>query len=262
MTAFASDFDRRQLLRLAGAVGLGATLAACSRGDGGAPSTGDQALPSTTVPAPPVPMSTELPPAPVAHDALMLCRDAWHARPALPGGVPQPTITHMTLHHTAVVLGDNRNIVSRLQQHQAYHQDGHGWSDIAYHVAIDRNGNIFELRAPEIVGDTATEYNPTGHFLVLCEGDFDQETVTEAQLDGAAAAFAWAAQTFHVPTESLAGHRDFAATSCPGEDLYTHLASGDLKRRIDDLMATGGVNLRTICGEEAAAVVARIEAGG
>ena len=126
----------------------------------------------------------------------------------------------MTLHHAGVVLGDNRNVVARLREDQRYHQDDLGWIDIAYHVGVDRSGNIFELRAPEFVGDTATSYDPTGHFLVICEGDFDKETVTENQLQGTALAFASAAQSFHTSTDTLAGHRDFAATSCPGANLY------------------------------------------
>ena len=62
----------------------------------------------------------------------------------------------MTLHHTAVVLGDNRYAPARLRQHQRFHQDERGWIDIAYHVGVDRNGNIYELRTPELAGDTAT----------------------------------------------------------------------------------------------------------
>ena len=111
--------------------------------------------------------------------------------------------------------------------------------DIAYHVGVDRNGNIYELRTTQIAGDTATDYDTTGHFLVLCEGDFDQEAISDAQLHGAALAFAWATQTFHIGTDTLAGHRDLAQTSCPGANLYAHLSSGDLKRRIDDLVAAG-----------------------
>lgn len=195
-----------------------------------------------------------------ASSALLLCRDAWGARPARPGG-RRHTITRMTLHHEAVVLGDNRNAPGHLRQDQRYHQDQHGWIDIAYHVGVDRNGNIYELRSTELAGDTATDYDTTGHFLVLCEGDFDQEAVPEAQLLGAARAFAWAAQTFRVATTTLAGHRDLASTSCPGANLYAHLASGDLKRRIDDLLAAGGVDLQRFCGPDAAATVAAIEAG-
>ncbi|OBJ49654.1 peptidoglycan recognition protein family protein [Mycobacterium asiaticum] len=167
----------------------------------------------------------------------------------------------MTLHHEAVILGDNRNAPSRFREDQRYHQDQHGWVDIAYHVGVDREGNLYELRSTEIAGDTATDYDTTGHFLVLCVGDFDQEAVSEEQLNGAAIAFAWAAQTFRVTTDTLAGHRDLAQTSCPGANLYAHLSSGALKRRIDGLLAAGGVNLQRYCGPDAATRVAAIEVG-
>ena len=230
--------DRRQLFRLAGGAGLASMVGACSSA---ATSTTSVRLISAT-------------------SAQLLCRDAWGARPARAGGKPH-TITRMTLHHEAVVLGDNRNAPGRLRQDQRYHQDQKGWIDIAYHMAVDRNGNIYELRNTAIAGDTATDYDTTGHFLVLCEGDFDQEVVSEAQLHGAALAFAWAAQNFHIASNTLAGHRDLAQTSCPGANLYAHLSSGDLKRRIDDLLATGGVNLQRFCGPDATARVAAIEAG-
>ena len=168
----------------------------------------------------------------------------------------------MTLHHTAVVLGDNRYAPARLRQHQRFHQDERGWIDIAYHVGVDRNGNIYELRTPELAGDTATDYDPAGHFLVLCEGDFDQEAVTEDQINGAAMAFAWAVQTFNIAPGTLAGHRDVASTSCPGANLYAHIASGDLRDRVVSLLARGPVNLQSLCGPDAAAKVAQIEAGG
>lgn len=167
----------------------------------------------------------------------------------------------MTLHHTAAVLGDNSNAPARLRQHQQYHQDGQGWIDIAYHVGIDRNGNVYELRDWNLAGDTATEYDPAGHFLVLCEGDFDQEPVSEAQLDSAARVFAWAAGKFQIGSETLRGHGDHAATACPGANLEAHLASGELKRRVDAYLAAGRVELIEVCGPEADAVVADIEAG-
>ena len=232
-----NSVSRRQLLGLAGGLGLTSILSACSSP---ATSTGVSLTAATS--------------------AQLLCRDAWGAQPARPGGKPH-TISRMTLHHEAVVLGDNRNAPTRLRQDQHYHQDQKGWIDIAYHVGVDRNGNIYELRSTEIAGDTATDYNTTGHFLVLCEGDFDQEAVSEAQLRGAAVAFAWAVQNFRIATDTLAGHRDLAQTSCPGANLYAHLASGDLKRRINDLLAAGQVDLQRFCGPDAAARVAAIEAG-
>src|SRR5690242_17000761 len=200
--------SRRQLLMLAGSAGAVSVVGGCSSA---ASETGP------TPPSAPTPVTTPTITASLtaASSALLLCRDAWGARPARPGG-KRHTITRMTLHHEAVVLGDNRNAPGRLRQDQRFHQDQKGWIDIAYHVAVDRNGNLYELRNTEIAGDTATDYDTTGHFLVLCEGDFDQEAVSEAQLHGTAVAFAWATQTFGIKTDTLAGHRDFAQTSCPG----------------------------------------------
>jgi hypothetical protein len=252
--------NRRRLLWLAGSAGLAVTANGCSSPPPTPRSTTTAAYdPTPAASAPPAPTASPTPTS-SATSADLLCRDAWGARPPRAGGRAH-TITRMTIHHTGAVLGDNRNAPARLRQHQRLHQDEHGWIDIAYHVSVDRNGNIYELRTTDLAGDTATNYDPAGHFLVLCEGDFDQEAVTEAQLRGAALAFAWAAQKFRIATDLLGGHRDFAATACPGADLYAHVASGDLKRRIDDLLTTGTLDLQRVCGPDAAAIVANIEAG-
>uniref|UniRef100_UPI00389A4A5F N-acetylmuramoyl-L-alanine amidase n=1 Tax=Mycobacterium sp. HUMS_1102779 TaxID=3383487 RepID=UPI00389A4A5F len=270
-----NSVSRRHLLRLAGGVGLATTVVGCARNamvnSGPDPYAGanPSSTPGSTAPLPANAGLTSTPSAETmasptsasdATSAMLLCRDSWGARPARPGGRPH-TITRMTLHHEAVTLGDNRNAPGRLRQDQRYHQGQLGWIDIAYHVGVDRNGNIYELRTPEIAGDTATDYDTTGHFLVLCEGDFGREAVSEAQLHGAALAFAWAAQNFRIATDTLAGHRDLAQTSCPGANLYAHLSSGDLERRINELLAAGRVDLQRFCGPDAAARVAAIEAG-
>lgn len=232
-------FTRRQLLTLGAGVGL-ASVAGCSE----------------AAPAPKVGLlsSTE-------RSGVMLCRQSWGARPARAGGRLH-TIDRMTIHHSAVALPDNRGIVARLQQHQRYHQDDQGWIDIAYHAAVDRNGNIFALRDTAIAGDTATDYDTEGHFLVLCEGDFDTEQVTEAQLNGTALVCAWAMQQFGIGVNTLASHQQVAPgeTDCPGRTLQSHVTSGDLTTRINDTV-TGGFELRPVCGSEADARVAGIVAG-
>lgn len=192
---------------------------------------------------------------------MAICRDAWGAAPARPGGTPH-TLTSMTIHHTEVVLGDNTKAPARLRQHQRYHQDSQGWIDIAYHFSVDRNGNIYQLRNPALVGDTATRYDPTGHFLVVCEGDFNSEQVSEEQLNGAAFVFASAASQYGIPVDTLAGHRDESGdTTCPGATLYAHVANGDLRKRIETILAAGDVSLPVVCGPEADAMVAEIESG-
>lgn len=227
--------SRRRALQLAGAAGLAAAASIST------------------------PSATGSPAAPASR--AVLCRDAWGARPARPGGKPNAP-ERMTLHHTEVVLDANASAPARLRQHQRYHQDTQGWIDIAYHLSVDRNGNIYELRSPNLVGDTATSYDPTGHFLVVCEGDFDEEQVSEAQLNATALAFAWAAEQFGIPTDTMAGHRDLSPnTTCPGAGLYEHVTSGDLQARVNGLLAAGPVELPTICGPEAAEIMTAIEAG-
>lgn len=268
--SLATALNRRQLLGLAGTVSLATALGACSQqGEAtGSPSSVNPSTPTpgpssdaaSTVPLEPPPTAAEVPGAPLAVTAPIICRDAWGAQPALPGGIPH-TLTRMTIHHTAVVLGDNRNAPARLRQHQSLHQNERGWIDIAYHVSVDRNGNIYELRDPLIKGDTATEYDTTGHFLVLCEGNFDEETVTPEQLHGAAMAFAWAASTYAIDSNVIEAHRDYAATACPGADLYSHVQSGELVRSVNELLAVGPVNLQPLCGPAGLERVAAIEAG-
>lgn len=258
--------SRRQLLAIAGGAGLVATAAALTKVTASGPVAGPSALTATPTPvsSPPQSLSAEplssAAPAPSAPPRVMFCREAWGAEPARAGGKPH-TINRMTIHHTGAVLGDNSNAPGRLLQHQRLHQGERGWIDIAYHVSVDRNGNIYELRNTDFAGDTATDYNTTNHFLVLCEGDFNQESVTDAQLDGAAYAFAWATQKWQIADDMLGSHRDFASTSCPGENLFARVASGELRGRIDDLLTGGTVDLQTICGPEAKAQVEAIEAG-
>ena len=235
--------------------GIAATAGACADAEPKAVSSGRAVRePTVTMPSPG--------PAPRVTAAEMLCRESWGAQAPRTGGRPH-TLGRMTIHHTAVTLGDNRLSPARLRQHQRYHQDAQSWIDIAYHVSVDRNGNVFELRSTDIADDTATDYDPAGHFLVVCEGNFDEEPVSEQQLHGAALAFAWAATRFGIPTDTIAGHRDAtAATACPGAGLYGHVKSGDLRRRVDALLADGGtVDMRRVCGPEATAAVADIEAG-
>ena len=47
-----------------------------------------------------------------------------------------------------------------------------GHPDLDYHFVIDRRGHVFKGRSAKFRGDTQTDYAPTGHLLVCCEGDY------------------------------------------------------------------------------------------
>jgi hypothetical protein len=214
---------------------------------------------TSTTPAPSSTTTTTTSPPSPQRIVSAICPEAWGALPVVGDFTPH-TIERLTVHHTAVLLDDNRDAPGRARRHQKYHQD-RGWSDLAYHYLIDANGNIYEGRPVDAVGDTGTEYDPTGHFLVCCEGDFDQQEVPEAQLWGLVDILAWAAEEFEVSPETITGHRDWAQTSCPGSDLYSYIESGFVETAVRARISEGGVSLEPLCGDEALMLVADIEAG-
>ena len=188
-----------------------------------------------------------------------LCRESWAAADPT-GDFTSHTIERLTVHHTARLLTDNRNAPAAVRGHQRFHQLDRGWADIAYHFIIDLDGNVYECRPVDAVGDTGTNYDPTGHFLVCCEGDFNSQEIPPAMQAALVDVLAWAAEHFDVGTETIAGHRDWAATSCPGDNLHPLIESGELAAAVDSRIAEGGVQLEVVCGEEAAERVRVIEA--
>ncbi len=88
---------------------------------------------------------------------------------------------------------------------------------------------IRETSPSRYEGDTGTNFDPEGHFLVVVEGNFEIGVPTQLQLDSLVTVLAWAATEFDVSPSTIGGHRDHAATVCPGGNLYPYIASGDLE---------------------------------
>ena len=211
---------------------------------------------STTAPPTTAPSSTTSPPTattrtmpvttttPSGPAALRIeSRGAWGARDTI-GDLLVPhsgPMKYLTVHHA----GGNKDAqgVDRYQIWQNYHMDSKGWGDIAYHYIIHRDGTVYEARDTKYRGDTATSYNTDRHFLVVVEGSFNDHHPTTAQLDRLPVVLAWAAQAFGTTTNFVGGHRDYAPTSCPGDNLYPLIADGTLKGQVDAILADGGVRL-------------------
>lgn len=189
----------------------------------------------------------------------VICKEAWGAQPVA-GDFRGHQIDQITVHHTAVLLEDNRDAPGRVRQHQAYHQSV-GWPDIAYHYLIDAHGNVYQGRPVTAVGDTATEYDPTGHLLICCEGHFDEQQVPATQYAALVEVLAWGAAEYDVDPKAIRGHRDLARTTCPGDALYATVADGTLSADVSEFLRAVPVQLEVICGGEAEARIAAIEAG-
>jgi hypothetical protein len=82
---------------------------------------------------------------------------------------------------------------------------------------------VGEGRSWQYVGDSNTPYDPTGHLLIVVEGNFEDEQLTDGQrraLETLVPAFA---RRFRVPGNRLGAHKDYASTRCPGRNLYAEL---------------------------------------
>ncbi len=164
-------------------------------------------------------------------------RDAWGAEPPQ-GTFVDHNIDEITIHHSDDTGSNSGPALYRIWQDWHQHL---GWPDLAYHFIIGADGQVYEGRPYSAVGDTATEYDPTGHLLIVVEGDFDDNHPTELQIESLARMVAWASMYFDVPT--ITGHRDHASTTCPGDHLYSHIDDGSLAARAAAIVAAGGVTL-------------------
>jgi hypothetical protein len=126
-------------------------------------------------------------------------------------------------------------------------------------MLLDRAGNVYEGRPLWAIGDTFTNYDPTGHFLPMLEGDFNTQQPSDAQLDALATVIAWAVNHYGVTLSVTAGHKEVAATSCPGDALQSYIDSREFTTEVTNRV-NRGVALAYLRGPAAADIVAAIEA--
>ena len=155
-----------------------------------------------------------------------LPREAWHAAPA-GVGMLEHAIERVTVHHTGPPPWYGvPPAPAYLRAVQSFHQGPErGWPDIAYHLLIDLDGQVWEGRPLAFAGDTATEYDPRGHALIAVLGDYDEQTPNPAQTAALGGAIRRLLDEFGLTPETIRGHRDYAATACPGHTLYQLIAT-------------------------------------
>lgn len=154
-------------------------------------------------------------------------RSDWGAKDPVGVG-KRHKIRFITIHHTATKQKPGGLIGTKMRNLQAFSQREDkldtgklkpAWFDIPYHYYISSDGQIAEGRDIKYAGDTNTEYDPTGHALVVLEGSFNTEQPTPTQIDSMKRIVAWLARKYKVPASAIKGHGDYAKTACPGENL-------------------------------------------
>jgi len=163
-------------------------------------------------------------------------RAGWNAEEAKPFREHKPV--RFTIHHTGVAFDRERDAAQHIRNTQVW---GMGpdrqWADIPYHFLISPQGEIFEGRDPFVEGESGTRYDTAGHLQISLLGNFVEQEPTPEQLQSLVRLLAWAHEKYEIPTETIAAHRDYAQTTCPGENLYRLVESGRLKEEADKVIA-------------------------
>lgn len=179
---------------------------------------------------------------PIYTQPKIISRKDWNAKDPV-GTAKEHSISFITIHHTATAQKADVTIEKKMQNLQAFSQSesrlANGklkpvWLDIPYHYYIDFEGKIAQGREIKYVGDTNTNYDPTGHALVVLEGNFETEEPTKKQQKALQEIVAWLASKHNVPTAEIKGHNDFAATACPGKNLKKMFP--DLQKKVGEII--------------------------
>lgn len=166
----------------------------------------------------------------------ILPRSNWNALP--PKAFKSHTPVRITIHHEGTQLDMDADAAKKISAIQRW---GMGpdkiWADIPYHYLIAPNGTIYEGRDPLTVGETSTEYDPTGHLLICCLGNLVVQPLPDQQLQSLIRLTAYTAERFKISADSIASHKDYSKqTNCPGKNLYPYIQNGFIKKEVKKLL--------------------------
>ncbi|WP_017571633.1 peptidoglycan recognition protein family protein [Nocardiopsis halotolerans] len=163
-------------------------------------------------------------------------RGAWGARPA--SGSIRVLATpprYIVIHHTATSNSTDYTLDHALRLSrsiQNFHMDTNGWIDTGQQLTISRGGHVMEGRdrtlesvgaGDHVVGAHVANYNGTC-IGIENEGLYTNASPTRALTDSLVQTLAWLCGAYGLnPYSAILGHRDFNATACPGEVLYSML---------------------------------------
>ena len=212
----------------------------------------------TTTAQEPTPSSTPAVESAATAEPSIVSRGGWGADPAYMTWAPQFYSTKkLIVHHTAT--SDNytnrAGAEAQIRSIYYYHSVTQDWGDIGYNFLIDKFGTIYEGRysrdyaGANPTGDDATGRGVTaahtsgwnsGTVGVALLGTLTTHDATPAARDALTRLLAWEASRNGINPEAteayvnpvsgatitspnIAGHRDYAATACPGDTFYPTL---------------------------------------
>lgn len=164
-------------------------------------------------------------------------RSSWNAQAARP--YKQQVPVRITVHHEGgKLLTPADDARQRLKNIQTW---GMGpdrqWTDIPYHLLIAADGTVYQGRSPFTVGETNTEYDPTGHLLICFLGNYNEQELNEHLLNVLIQLLAESCTKYGISPEEISTHRDHSKqTTCPGDEIYSYFENGYIVGRVKELV--------------------------
>lgn len=154
-------------------------------------------------------------------------RRDWGARPAKagPGGFDASEVLGVALHWPSGSVPKDK--AAALRSYQSFHQNGRGWSDIAYNVAFDQDGNTYDLRGLDTRsganGDTKTNRQYVAFLLLIGPGEKPSAKMIAAVQD-----WVHSVRVRFPRATAIKGHCDVRpdGTACPGPNTIALIRSG------------------------------------
>lgn len=165
-------------------------------------------------------------------------RSGWNAAEAKPYKAQVPL--QITVHHEGGrVLTVNDDAPQRIKNIQTWGMGpDRNWTDIPYHFLIAPDGTVYEGRNPLTAGETATEYDPTGHLLISFLGNYQEQQMNDQLVDVLVKLIVRLCTQYNISPETIATHRDHSKmTTCPGKNIYPYFENGLVKSRVKELLS-------------------------
>ena len=164
-------------------------------------------------------------------------RSSWNAQPARVYKTHQPV--RITVHHEGGrVLTVEDDARKRLKNIQTWCMGPErNWVDIPYHYLISPDGTVYEGRNVFTVGETNTDYDPTGHLLISFLGNYNDQNMNDHLVDVLVNLIKDFCYKFKIDPETISTHRDHCQhTNCPGKNLYPYFEQDIVKNKVKEKM--------------------------
>ena len=163
---------------------------------------------------------------PVASGKLVILpRSAWGNGAAHPRRMDRMgSVSRITIHHEgapqANEVHDRGKVAEHIKRTYLAHRNLRGWSDIAYHFAVDRSGRVWELRSISWQGAHAGDRGLNkGNVGIEVLGNFNKQQLTPAQKQSLTLLVERLCREHDIAVGRIHTHRELKRTSCPGKNL-------------------------------------------